>query len=76
MRSFGLLGPVLAALDLAKVAAAPPLDVGHHMGRSRYGAGLAAYRRSSFDPVINRHTGKPHEHKREIARRLRQAGAA
>lgn len=25
-----------------------------------------------FDPKINRHTGKPHEHKREIARRLRQ----
>jgi len=24
---------------------------------------------------INRHTGRPHEHKREIARRLRQAGA-
>ena len=24
----------------------------------------------------NRHTGKPHEHKREIARRLRQRGEA
>lgn len=24
---------------------------------------------------INRHTGKPHQHKREIARRQRQAGA-
>ena len=28
--------------------------------------------RGSFDPKINRHTGRPHEHKREIARRLRQ----
>ena len=26
-----------------------------------------------FHPVINRHTGKPHEHKREIARRVRQS---
>lgn len=26
----------------------------------------------SFDNKINRHTGKPHEHKREIARRKRQ----
>ena len=26
-----------------------------------------------FHPVINRHTGQPHEHKREIARRQRQA---
>ncbi|EQA97302.1 hypothetical protein [Sphingobium sp. HDIP04] len=26
-----------------------------------------------FHPVINRHTGEPHEHKREIARRARQA---
>jgi|JI10StandDraft_1071094.scaffolds.fasta_scaffold869129_2 hypothetical protein len=26
-----------------------------------------------MDPRINRHTGKPHEHKREIERRLRQA---
>ncbi len=30
-------------------------------------------RRYGFTPAnINRHTGKPHEHKREIARRLRQ----
>lgn len=24
--------------------------------------------KSHFDPVINRHTGKPHEHRREIAK--------
>ena len=29
-----------------------------------------------FDPRINRWTGKPHEHKREIARRARQQGRA
>lgn len=28
------------------------------------------------NPNINRWTGKPHEHKREIARRLRQQGRA
>lgn len=27
-----------------------------------------------YHPTINRWTGKPHEHKREIARRLRQQG--
>lgn len=26
-----------------------------------------------FDPAINRHTGEPHAHSREIARRARQA---
>ena len=26
------------------------------------------------DPAINRHTGQPHTHAREIARRLRQQG--
>lgn len=25
-----------------------------------------------MNPKLNRHTGKPHEHKQEIARRLRQ----
>ena len=29
---------------------------------------------SSCNPNINRWTGRPHEHKREIARRLRQQG--
>ncbi|KUR80944.1 hypothetical protein [Novosphingobium sp. FSW06-99] len=28
-----------------------------------------------FDPHINRHTNQPHEHKREIARRMRQTAA-
>lgn len=30
-------------------------------------------RSGSFDPVFNRHTGAPHEHAREKARRERQA---
>jgi hypothetical protein len=32
--------------------------------------------KGDFDPRINRWTGKPHEHKREIARRARQQGRA
>lgn len=28
---------------------------------------------TNFDPRINRHTGRPHEHAGEIARRARQA---
>lgn len=31
--------------------------------------------RTYFDALINRHTGKPHEHRREIARRQRQSAA-
>jgi len=31
--------------------------------------------KSRFNPSINRHTGKPHEHRREIARRDRQSMA-
>lgn len=40
-----------------------------------YGPGTRRYGpRGPFVPAsINRHTGKPHEHQREIARRLRQA---
>lgn len=30
---------------------------------------------SRFDPRINRHTGKPHEHRREIARNLKRQAA-
>lgn len=42
----------------------------HHMGRTRRPAG---WRNVGGVPAnINRHTGRPHEHKREIARRLRQ----
>lgn len=31
--------------------------------------------KSRFNPSINRHTGKPHEHRREIARNLRKVTA-
>jgi len=43
-------------------------------GPSRY-FGTNKYLNSRFDPRINRHTGKPHEHAREIARNQRRAAA-
>lgn len=50
------------------------LGVTGHRGVFRSGA-WADHRKDwgNFDPKINRHTGRPHEHKREIARRQRQA---
>lgn len=47
----------------------PILPPSHGRMVKRYGS-------TGFDPRINRHTGKPHEHKREIARRLRQQAQA
>lgn len=43
--------------------------------RPSHSVGYQCWCRGKFDPVINRHTGKPHEHKREIARRARQQAA-
>jgi len=57
MRMFDLVAQVIAA-------------------ENRTGPGQRTYARSrdQFTPAnINRNTGKPHEHKREIARRLRQS---
>ena len=62
----------LAAALSSGMAAMPDL------GTTSYGPGVRRYpKHRSWDFVpagINRHTGKPHEHKREIARRKRQAG--
>lgn len=41
--------------------------------QSRKMGGQKAYDRRGHNPKINRHTGKPHEHKREIARNLKRA---
>ena len=43
---------------------------------AREGPGVRSYRPSGSIAQRNRHTGEPHEHKREIARRRRQAAAA
>ena len=39
-----------------------------------YGVSRSAYKACNAVPAsINRHTGKPHEHRREIARNLKRA---
>lgn len=52
----------MAHFEAVHAPAPQPAMTGH----SRSGA-------SRFDPKINRHTGKPHEHCREIARNLARA---
>lgn len=44
----------------------------------RIGPGVRSYpsRMIGYPANINRHTGEPHEHKREIARRIRQGNKA
>lgn len=75
MRNYGILGSALAAASIgaydvaANLSALPSMSQGG-LYRDRYKAN-----RSSFDPKINRHTGKPHEHKREIARRSKRSAA-
>jgi hypothetical protein len=59
---------------LAGLAAIAPLQ--HSMGWHPPLTSIDRAKKNRFDPRINVHTGKPHEHKREIARRQRQAGAA
>ena len=40
---------------------------------NRYGPGVRNWGKpSGSSPMVNRHTGKPHAHAREIARRMRQ----
>lgn len=76
MFSKSIAGSILAALAVA--GSAVPLrtaDSNHHMGRTRYPKGYGP-RGRGFHPNINRNTGRPHEHRREIARRLRQKGIA
>ena len=74
-----------AALRIASSAQSAKPERGSRAGR---GAAIAAKREahrrlfraqpvgSSSIAKVNRHTGKPHQHKREIARRLRQQGGA
>lgn len=63
---------LLAALAMSASAAGSRIYGAAAIGRHVQQVGRAK-NRASFNPKINRHTGKPHEHKREIARNLRQA---
>lgn len=65
MRSYGHIGLLAAASMGISVVAATP-ETGRRRRVTPATAGNSA--------AINRHTGKPHEHKREIARNLRRAG--
>jgi hypothetical protein len=62
-----ILGGILGALSSALPIAA--LTRSHHMGQTRYSAAWRGGGRN-FHPRLNRWTGKPHEHRREISRRL------
>lgn len=70
MSKFGLLAAaaMLAARDTHRIYGYE--NIRRHVQRVG-----RAKNRNRFDPKINRHTGKPHEHKREIARAQRQAAA-
>ena len=72
MRGRAILG--LAGAALAVVAAQPTGRIYGAANIKRYLQQRGRSQRSgSFDPVLNRHTGAPHEHAREKARRERQA---
>lgn len=60
----------LASLAMERAAAVMPFILSVPRMGTRY-----SRRPSNFHPSINWRTGKPHEHKREIDRRLRQSAA-
>jgi hypothetical protein len=80
MRSFSSAAAGLAAAAIASAVSLSRLDVEmraralHHLGRTRYPAGWNSSG-WGMDPRFNRHTGRPHEHKRAIARLHRQSEA-
>lgn len=73
-RNIGIIGAA-AALALG-LAAGPEVDLARQSPPPAPRRRARRIRKGDYDPQINRWTGKPHEHKREIARRLRQAGKA
>ncbi|OHD05717.1 MAG: hypothetical protein A2095_04125 [Sphingomonadales bacterium GWF1_63_6] len=54
-------------MDIGSILNAPVIDFGPN---PRAMVGHANNGKSRFDPRINRNTGQPHEHRREIARNL------
>ncbi|MBF5091937.1 hypothetical protein F1640_18450 [Novosphingobium sp. NBM11] len=66
-----LVGAASLAMHMAVAAAEVAAGTGH---RAVFRSASNGRRRnpSTFDPKINHWTGRPHEHAREIARRLRQ----
>jgi len=73
----------IGSIGLASLAAMGVTFAGHGQDLLREAAPAApppqrrSYRRAKFNGSIaeaNRWTGRPHEHRREIARRVRQRG--
>jgi hypothetical protein len=58
-------------MSLAAAGMAMGMGLAGHAAPSRSG-GWRGPRLPTFNPKINRWTGEPHQHAREIARRLRQ----
>lgn len=77
MRRVGIIGAASATLSLAvsgAIRSIAPIGPGVNDPWRRLSKEGA--RNGRLIPAgINRHTGKPHEHRREIARRLRQQGS-
>jgi hypothetical protein len=70
-RNMGIIG-VAAAMAMG-LAVGPGVDLVSQSPEPAPRRRARRIRKGNYDPQINRWTGKPHEHKREIARRLRQA---
>ena len=71
MKRSGLISAFAAAAGAVSLAHDPSYEL---LSSRPVGPGRRSYRSRmvGFPANINRHTGEPHEHKREIARRLRQ----
>lgn len=72
MRSIPSLGSLIV-LGAAAMADHTAALIPRIQSPARVGTRYSGRRTSGSIAKLNRHTGKPHEHKREIARRLRQA---
>lgn len=77
----GLAMAAAASLGISAPLVGAPADSPPRRPKPRPSNGSSLFRRPKtflkpFDPVINRHTGRPHEHRREIARNLKRAAKA
>ena len=73
MSRMGIVAWALGALMGMASSAGSPLIIEDEAGRIPRGFFRRMSRRkAAFDPRVNRWTGKPHEHKREIARNLKR----
>lgn len=75
MRNFGIMSGIAGALmGIASLKYEQAIYQRHSYGGQKKSS-VGRYRWDGIPAWMNRHTRKPHEHKREIARRQRQAAA-